>query len=206
MKNMIIILFVLTLNCLTTFVAKAQDFWQLLSAVSGGIYSLAISPNGYLFVGTNRYGVYRSTNDGVSWTQINVGIKNDEWVRSFAINTNGHIFAGTAYFSRIYRSVQPTTVVEEITGDIRTLFSLEQNYPNPFNPSTTIQFTLPGSNYVTLKVYNTLGEDVATLVQGKFSAGKYKVEWNTNGLASGIYFYHLQAGGFVATKESILLR
>ncbi|MGI0009983.1 MAG: T9SS type A sorting domain-containing protein, partial [Nitrosopumilaceae archaeon] len=67
-----------------------------------------------------------------------------------------------------------------------TSFSLEQNYPNPFNPGTTIQFSLPRSGYVTLKVYNTLGAEVATLVAENLSAGRHAVEWNANGLAGGV--------------------
>jgi hypothetical protein len=96
-------------------------------------------------------------------------------------------------------------------------YSLSQNYPNPINPSTTIEFTLPKSAFVTLKVYNLLGEEVATLVSENLSAGKYKYLWDascTGGMASGVYLYRLKAGdpsnnsgqGFVQTRKLILLR
>ncbi len=93
-------------------------------------------------------------------------------------------------------------------------FELAQNYPNPFNPSTTIEFSLPRSGYTNLKVFNTLGEEVATLVAGNLSAGRYKAQWNANGLTSGVYFYQLQAvdassgsaHSFVETKKLILLK
>jgi len=83
---------------------------------------------------------------------------------------------------------------------------LSQNYPNPFNPSTTIEFALPRSRFVSLKVFNILGGEVATLISGEHSPGRYKVEWNASNLASGLYFYRLQAGPFVETKKLILLR
>jgi dienelactone hydrolase len=87
--------------------------------------------------------------------------------------------------------------------------SLLQNYPNPFNPSTTIQFKLPQreTRYnVSPRVYDVLGREVATLVSGQKSAGSYHVQWNAEGLASGVYFYWLRVGTFRETKKLILLR
>jgi hypothetical protein len=85
-------------------------------------------------------------------------------------------------------------------------FSLSQNYPNPFNPSTVINFTLPSNSFVTLKIYNLLGKEVATLVNGTKGMGNYSVEWNASQCASGMYFYKLQAGNYTATKKLILLK
>ena len=85
-------------------------------------------------------------------------------------------------------------------------FKLFQNYPNPFNPGTTISYTLPNSGNVTFKIYNILGDEVATLINEEKPAGNYEVEFNANGLASGIYFYQLKAGEFVQTKKMILMK
>jgi len=85
-------------------------------------------------------------------------------------------------------------------------FELHQNYPNPFNPSTTIEFALPKSAFVTLKVYNLLGEEVATVVAEKRAAGWYKYTWNVRELASGVYLYRLEADDFVQSKKLILMR
>jgi len=85
-------------------------------------------------------------------------------------------------------------------------FSLSQNYRNPFNPSTTIEFDLPKSSEVTLKVFNILGEEVATLVSDRLSAGSYSYEWNASNLASGVYLYRLEAEGFVQTRKMILMK
>jgi hypothetical protein len=87
-----------------------------------------------------------------------------------------------------------------------TSISLEQNFPNPFNPSTTIKYSIPKSSLVVLKIYDVLGNEVATLVNNEKPVGSYEVEFNATDLSSGIYFYKLQAGSFVATKKMILLR
>jgi len=85
-------------------------------------------------------------------------------------------------------------------------FILSQNYPNPFNPSTIIRYEIPERGFVTLKVYDVLGNEIATLVNEEKSIGSYAVEFNATGLPNGIYFYQLQAGSFVETKKMILLR
>jgi hypothetical protein len=85
-------------------------------------------------------------------------------------------------------------------------YSLFQNYPNPFNPSTTISYDLPTRSHVTLRIFNVLGQTVETLVNGNAEAGRHQVQWNPGHLASGVYFYRLQAGNFVENKKMILLR
>jgi hypothetical protein len=85
-------------------------------------------------------------------------------------------------------------------------FTLNQNYPNPFNPSTTIEFDMPNNSEVTLKIFNILGKEVATLASDKLSAGSYSYEWDAVHLASGVYLYRLEAEGFVQTRKMILMR
>ncbi|MBT8379039.1 MAG: T9SS type A sorting domain-containing protein [Ignavibacteria bacterium] len=85
-------------------------------------------------------------------------------------------------------------------------FRLEQNYPNPFNPTTKIKFELPDQNRVTLKVYNVLGNEIATLINKDKPSGTYEIEFDATGLPSGIYFYELHAGNFVETRKMILLK
>jgi len=102
-------------------------------------------------------------------------------------------------------------VLDVITGveeenSLPTVYSLYNNYPNPFNPSTTINYDLPKQSNVTLKIYNIVGEEIATLINQEQNAGRYQVQWNAAQLASGIYFYQLKSGDFVSTKKMILLK
>ncbi len=87
-------------------------------------------------------------------------------------------------------------------------YCLEQNYPNPFNPSTVINYTIPQQGLVTLKVYNVLGKEVATLVNEQQEAGRYNIELNATklGINSGVYFYTLEAGNFKSTKKMIMMK
>jgi hypothetical protein len=85
-------------------------------------------------------------------------------------------------------------------------FALEQNYPNPFNPSTSIKYAVSNQQFVLLKVYDVLGNEVATLVNEEKAPGHYEVEFNAAGLSSGIYIYRLQSGDFVQSRKMLLLK
>jgi len=94
-------------------------------------------------------------------------------------------------------------------NDLETLpkeYSLSQNYPNPFNPSTVIEFAMPTSGYVTLKVFNSLGQEVAELINKEMNAGNHSINFNASNLSSGIYFYRISAGKFTETKKMILIQ
>ena len=99
----------------------------------------------------------------------------------------------------------------EDQGALPSAFSLNQNYPNPFNPVTTISFSLPEATDVTLDVFNIMGQKVATLVNGPMEAGEHQIQWDgkvegSGSVATGVYFYRLQAGEFVETKKMLLLK
>jgi len=100
---------------------------------------------------------------------------------------------------------KPITAVSEKPAVVRN-FALRQNYPNPFNPSTRIEFSVAKSTFAMVKVFNLLGEEVATLASQEFKPGHYTVDWNAGTAPSGIYFYRLTAGSFVDTKKMLLLR
>ena len=94
-----------------------------------------------------------------------------------------------------------------VTGElIPNEYALEQNYPNPFNPSTTIKFHIPELSFVTLKVYDVLGNEIATLFNEEKSIGSFDINFDATGLPSGIYFYRLRAGSFVETKKMVLMK
>lgn len=96
--------------------------------------------------------------------------------------------------------------VENVSELIPSNYSLSQNYPNPFNPSTTISFTIPNNEFVTLKVFNILGAQVATLVNENLSAGTYKYNFDARNLASGVYLYELKTGNFREFRKMNLLK
>jgi hypothetical protein len=95
---------------------------------------------------------------------------------------------------------------KESTANIPTEFALAQNYPNPFNPSTTINYELPASNFVTLKIYDLTGKEVMTLVNENQNAGRYTAIFNGSNLASGMYFYKITAGEFTFVRKMVLIK
>lgn len=98
------------------------------------------------------------------------------------------------------------TSVDESHGEMPRDFELHQNYPNPFNPATTIRFSLPKAEHVTLKVFDVTGREVVTLVEGKMAAGEHQVIFEAGGLPSGMYFYQIQSGSFSQTRKAVLMR
>ena len=101
--------------------------------------------------------------------------------------------------------------VEPVSTEIPAAFSLKQNYPNPFNPNTTFEFDVPaftgsGSQDVSIKVYDILGNETAVIVNGKLAPGSYKYEWDASMQPSGVYFYKLQSGSYSETKKMILAK
>ncbi|MHB8580490.1 MAG: LamG-like jellyroll fold domain-containing protein [Ignavibacteriaceae bacterium] len=106
-----------------------------------------------------------------------------------------------------FQSDVPTpTGIKEIHSIMPQKFILTQNYPNPFNPTTQIQYSIPKTNFVSLKVYNQLGEEIATLISKVQQPGTYRVTFNGNKLSSGVYFYFLRAGSFSQSKKLILMK
>ncbi len=101
--------------------------------------------------------------------------------------------------------LDPITAISENEGNISS-FTLFQNYPNPFNPSSKINFIIAETAFTSLKVYDVLGNEVATLVDKELSAGEYEIEFTGNGLTSGVYFYQLNAKNYVQTRKMVLLK
>ena len=165
-----------------------------------------------IFTDTNNgwvvgnYGtILRTTNGGTEWIpQI-----------SGAINSlNGVYFidALNGWTVGIDGTILQTTnggvsfVEEEQIDEIPTEFLLSQNFPNPFNPSTSIQYSVSSRQFVSLKVFDVLGNEIETLVNEEKQAGTYEVTWYAKALPSGVYFYQLKAGEFTAVKKMILLK
>ena len=155
--------------------------------------------------GTLNY-CFRTTNLGAVWTSETLpaaGQTNGLQDMEFLSSTLGFAGGNAGTFMRYGNPSGITPVNSEIPNQ----YILEQNYPNPFNPSTTINFSIPSSSNVTLKIYNTLGKEVVTLVDGFKNAGNYSVDFNASSdLTSGMYFYTLSSDNFTATKKLMLVK
>jgi photosystem II stability/assembly factor-like uncharacterized protein len=181
------------------------DTWEELNTgVLGRSVQSLVFHGSTLFAGASD-GVYLSSDMGETWIPVNEGLPR-VYVDCLAVGSHDLLLGtlGNAVWRRplseFVTSVDPTATVRPQE------FALEQNYPNPFNPSTTIHYGLPGRSRVTLSVFNTLGQQVATIVQGEQEAGFHDVQFDASGLASGVYLYRLVAGSFVQTRRLLLLR
>ena len=163
-----------------------------------------------LFAATER-GVFRSTNNGYSWANVSDGLpapvnNSSRIVYSLAV-CGTDLFAGTA-INQVYKRPlsELITSIEQVSYQIPENYNLSQNYPNPFNPSTSFEFRIAEPGFVSLKVFDVTGREVATIVSEGMKAGKYIRRWNAGDLASGVYLYRLQAGSVTQTKKLILLK
>jgi hypothetical protein len=177
--------------------------WTYAGPFSIKVNSL-LTNGGYLFAGTDGHGVLLSSNSGASWETMNTGLA-DSSISSIVVHGTS-LFAGT-YGSGVWRRpISEMTAVETNKDNSPTEFALEQNFPNPFNPGTTFRYLIPIQSKVVIKVYDILGNEVATLLDEEKSVGTYELTWNAEQLPSGVYFYQLRAGDFTQTKKMILLR
>jgi hypothetical protein len=167
------------------------------------VHAIAVS-GADIYAGTDG-GVFLSTNNGANWTAVSTGMSNAS-IHTFAVSGTNLYAAGPDRGLWKRPLSEMVTLVESTPIDIPKQYSLGQNYPNPFNPSTTISFNLPSRSSVTLKIYDMLGKEIASLVNEELPPGAYSRTWNASGISSGVYFYHLKAGAFTETKRLILLR
>jgi hypothetical protein len=198
---------------------KHQFFsWMTIDQTNGNLYFVFYDRRNYTSVQTDVY-MALSKDGGNTFTNFQVS---ESW---FAITPNNYIghYIGISAHNDVVRPIWTridndlpslwTALVDSVTAvennsDQVALYDyvLEQNYPNPFNPNTTIRYQVSDFSPVTLKVYDVLGNEIATLVNEEKMAGNYEVEFNAIQLPSGIYFYKLIAGSFVESKKMLLLK
>ena len=144
------------------------------------------------------------------WTDVGIFLTDDRAYMADVIYKNnffviGGLGVGANAVNTVELIVTGPSAVETIEG-IPQEFQLTQNYPNPFNPSTRISFSIPNEEFVSLKVFNSLGQEVAELVSETITAGNYSVSFNAGGLTSGVYFYKIKAGSFTEIKKMMLIK
>jgi len=178
--------------------------WSTLS-LNQGYTSFAENSIGHIFCGTTNYGngVWRSTNNGDNWEQINTGLPTID-IRSVAVDANDYLYAG-AYGYSIYKTTLPTNSNVGVKKSDPATFYLE-NYPNPFTTNTVIRWHSPVSCWQTLKIYDIFGKEIEMPVNEYKTAGNHKTEFDGTNLLAGFYFYQLKAGKFVSTKKMILMK
>jgi hypothetical protein len=147
--------------------------------------------------------------DGRLYGLQNVSVGEQRLVQIDTNDAHGTVLGSLGTFLSLQAIAMRTDIavtVEASTGVVPVDYALLQNYPNPFNPTTRIEFALPAAGFVTLKVYNVLGEEVATLATGNFVAGLHRVTWDGSEAPSGVYFCRLTAGWGVQTIKMMLTR
>ena len=194
-------------------VFRSSDMGTTWTDISGNLPDAPVNAfavdNNYperLYVG-NDVGMYYTFNTGQSWYVLGEGLPVLP-VGDIEIHpTENYLVVGT--YGRSMYKIDLNSVTRTINNEPELAadnFKLFQNYPNPFNPATNIQFTVNISQFITLKIYDILGNEITTLVNEEKPAGDYKINFNANNLSSGIYYYTLTAGNLKQTKKMILLK
>ncbi len=179
----------------TRLVVRVTDKYGNQRLFASGDVAFGISGAGTL-VGDNPFPLGASGGAGAVW------------VKSSAENFGNIIVSAThpVFGTKTVDITVSVTSVEKKTNSLPAEYELSQNYPNPFNSTTVIKYSVSKSGYVTLKVYNVLGQELATLFSGEQQAGNHMIEFNADKYSSGIYLLRLQAGNFTAVKKMILLK
>ncbi|MEO8398785.1 MAG: T9SS type A sorting domain-containing protein [Ignavibacteriaceae bacterium] len=206
-------------DSLQAFHASDYARWAISIDTVSGVWNLEMAiynPNvtaqsclGFNLGGSQgARGYDEQQHDSYAYYTWQPNIPNDPFGDPFGNGDPGfYNLANADYWAILKFKSGVTGIKEEYTSSVPTKFTLLQNYPNPFNPSTTIRFEVAKQGPVTLKVYNLVGEVVATLVNGEALApGVYSTAWDAKGFASGVYIYELRAEGILQSKKMILLK
>ena len=200
-----------------TYGGFSDDYGYSMDITSDGGFIIVGSTESFGLGRTDVYLLRIDTNGDTLWTKTYGGADDDAGYSVRQTDDGGYIIAGSTnsfgagnYDFWIIKtdSLGNTTYPTKVDNEIRPVSDIQlfQNYPNPFNPGTKINYQIPQTGFVTLKVYDLLGREVATLVDEEKSVGSYEVEFNGVELTSGIYFYRLQAGDYIETKKMILIK
>ena len=200
-----------TMNWVTT----PYDYLETTSGGNGTVLAREASSSNVLFVRWDPWvEFYNGAGDMPAGYRTLIGNGNDHANASSGDPFNYYNFTDVSkmvYLNEVARmatlgKVEEPVSVSEGSSTIPIVYALEQNYPNPFNPTTTIKFSLPKNSNVNLSVYDILGRFVTKLVDGDLKAGHHEVQFNASNLASGVYFYRIEAGNFVKVKKLMLLK
>jgi hypothetical protein len=176
--------------------------WVLRALPDGLVYSIAFGGE-YGVAGTSA-GVYVSYDRGTTWQSRNTGLLQTT-VLSVGVSSGGNLLAGT-YHGGIYRTSEIITAAGNEGPLVPSRTQLLQNYPNPFNPTTAIRYQIAAAGEVSLKIYDLLGREVATLAAGSRQPGEYEVTWDAAALPSGVYFSAFRSGSVQQVRKLLLMK
>lgn len=163
-----------------------------------------VTTNEYLLAILNNF-VGPATGLTISNPQVLQGIAEYSVVEGY-VEALGTISPSVEGRITAIQIISPSMKQAQMAAPVAKEFNLAQNFPNPFNPTTTISFCIPKSTFVTVRVYDMLGREVATLAAGEFAAGTHALVWNADRFASGVYFYRIEAGKYHSSKKMILMK
>jgi choice-of-anchor A domain-containing protein/uncharacterized repeat protein (TIGR01451 family)/TQXA domain-containing protein len=166
------------------------------------VYALTSDASGKVYASSYTNGIMASTDNGSTWSSLGMS----GYGVSTVVVSSSNVYAGTrdGVIYKITNNAQVTAT--EGTTEVPTTYQLAQNYPNPFNPTTTIQFSVPQTSRVMIRVFNSIGQEVAVLADQEFSSGVHKVSFDASRLSSGMYIYQMIGKNLNITKKMMLLK
>ena len=185
---------------------NAGVVWKpIQSGVTSTLRSIYITNDSTGWIAGDSGIILKTTDGGLTWAPQTSGVNSNLNAIQFVDVNNGWVVGNNGTILNTDQG-GVTSVVENRLRMLPSGFALFQNYPNPFNPATHISYTLTKASFVTLKIYDILGREVTTLVNGKNEPGEHSVSWNAMNVSSGVYFYRIIAGDFVQTKKMVLMK
>lgn len=181
-----------------------QQFTNYIDTMQVG-YSLVQDPAIYVQLGPT----IRSLDSNNIWTEHKINLSSlagQVVYLTFRYYMNTSVDGLWCNIDNVFVGNRSAIGIQPISSNLPKSYALKQNYPNPFNPTTNINFDLPKSGFVNLIVFNSIGQEVATLVNQDMKAGSYKVDWNAQNMPSGAYYYRITAGTFTKTNKMILVK
>jgi hypothetical protein len=191
------------LNIITTTNAGATWTGVSGSDSSDVMRGIAGSGSTWWYVRQFNPRIYYSSNSGLNWS-IQYASPTNSSYRNLTKSRNSNTYWALEIDGHISKLANPNAVTP-VSNEIPKRFSLEQNYPNPFNPETKIRYSVTKSSFISIKVYDILGREVAVPVNAVQSAGIYEVSFDGSSLSTGVYFYRLSANGVVADTKKMML-
>jgi photosystem II stability/assembly factor-like uncharacterized protein len=195
-----------TTNCRIVKTTNGGDTWSLINDIAnvgaGWDMSFVNATTGYVCTGAGN--ILKTTNAGLNWGVQNTPLTENLYQIHFPSVNTGFV---ACWSGKIMKTTNGgLTFTGRINAEVPKDFSLGQNFPNPFNPQTTIRFSVPKRDFITLKIYDIKGQEVKSLISAGYEPGNYEIKLTGENLSSGVYYYRLQTKDYSQTRKMILLK